>query len=255
MVSDRSHRERTINAEPPESCRLCADGHHFLCGAFTFTLLAILVVGSSSIRLSAQSMPADLVEFNGFYELVPVGTPLMGTHPAFGDPANVLVRSTEIQNKEPTEPALDPAKLCQPIGPFRMMALPGNKIQLIAGNDKLVMLFENVALGHYRTIYLNRDHPKLSIPTWEGDSIGHWHHGILTIDTVAFNLKTWLNGSGARHTASLHLLEQIRPILNGKFLEYKVTAEDSSALVASYTYIRYYKRVESEIQEDTCAEN
>ena len=58
--------------------------------------------------------------------------------------------------------------------------------------------------------------------------------------------------AGAQHSEALHLLEEIRPILNGKYLEYRVTAEDAMALAKPYTYTRYFEKVKAEIKEDVC---
>jgi hypothetical protein len=72
------------------------------------------------------------------------------------------------------------------------------------------------------------------------------------VDTTGFNDETWLNDAGARHGDALHLVENIRPILSGKYLEYKVTAEDPKALAKPYTYTRYYEKLRAEIKEDIC---
>ena len=72
------------------------------------------------------------------------------------------------------------------------------------------------------------------------------------IDTVGFNDRTWLNEKGAQHSDALHLVERIRPVMGGKFLEYKVTAEDPKVLEKPYTYIRIYQKLETEIQDDFC---
>jgi hypothetical protein len=47
-------------------------------------------------------------------------------------------------------------------------------------------------------------------------------------------------------------VERIRPVLEGKYLEYRVTAEDSKNLTRPATYTRYYERLRTEIQENVC---
>ena len=146
--------------------------------------------------------------------------------------------------------------MCQPIGPFRMMAREGTKIELLPAlaHGMLVMIFEDLSHGLMRTIYLNRSHLARQTPNWFGDSAGHWQGNTLVVDTVGFNDRTWLNGRGAQHSDALHLVEQVRPILNGRYLEYKMTAEDPKVLAKPYTYIRYYEELKSEIKEDVCEE-
>ena len=61
-----------------------------------------------------------------------------------------------------------------------------------------------------------------------------------------------MNDRGAQHTDKLHLVERIRPILNGTYLEYKVTAEDPGVMAKPYTYTRYYEKLKTEVMDDVC---
>ena len=162
-------------------------------------------------------------------------------------------------------PKDDPWRKCQPIGQFRMMARERTKVELAPARGMLVMLFEDVAHGLMRTIYLNRGHLDHPVPgpdtittieppkgTWFGDSIGHWEGDSLVVDTIGFNIRTWLNDAGAQHSEVLHLVERIRPIREGQFLEYKMNAEDPMVLARPYTYTRYYQRLSTEIAEVIC---
>ena len=103
-----------------------------------------------------------------------------------------------------------------------------------------------------RTIYLKRGHKPKTEPTWLGDSVGRWEGNTLIVDTIGFNDQTWLNDEGAQHSEALHLVERIRPVLAGQYLEYKVTAEDPKTLAKPYSYTRYYKKLDTEIMDDPC---
>ncbi|MEQ1884922.1 MAG: hypothetical protein ABL967_07660 [Bryobacteraceae bacterium] len=149
----------------------------------------------------------------------------------------------------------DPAKMCQPLGPFRMMARESTKIQILPVPGMVAILFENLSHGLIRTVFTERNHPARQNPLWMGDSVGKWEGNTFVIDTNNFSDATWLNDAGAQHSEALHLVERVRPILNGKYLEYKVTADDSKALTKPYTYIRYYEKLDSEIGEDICQED
>jgi len=120
------------------------------------------------------------------------------------------------------------------------------------GHGMIVMFFENLSHGLMRTIYLNRSHPERLGLTWLGDSTGRWEGNTLVMDTVGFNDRTWLHDAGAPHSEALHLVERIQPILDGRYLEYKVTADDPKALAKPYSYTRYYEKLRTEIQEDIC---
>jgi hypothetical protein len=74
----------------------------------------------------------------------------------------------------------------------------------------------------------------------------------LVIDSTGFNTRTWLNDRGAQHSDALHLVERIRPVLGGKYLEYKMTADDPMALAKPYTYTRYFEKLNAEIEENIC---
>ena len=142
--------------------------------------------------------------------------------------------------------------MCQPVGPFRMMAAKQTKIELVPVSSMIVMLFEDLSHGMMRTIYLKRGHKPKTEPTWLGDSVGRWEGNTLVVDTIGFNDQTWLNDGGAQHSEALHLVERIRPVLAGQYLEYKVTAVDPKTLAKPYSYTRYYKKLDSEIMDDPC---
>ena len=163
-----------------------------------------------------------------------------------------MLLPTAVEQIKSVDLTQDPEKLCQPIGPFRMMAREGMKIELAHARGAIVMLFEDVSHGHIRTIVLGPLSQEPRPPMWQGNSFGHWDGNTLVIDTVGFNERTWLNRAGAQHSDALHLVERVRPILGGRYLEYKVTAEDPQALVKPYTYTRYFEKVTTEIQEDVC---
>jgi hypothetical protein len=48
------------------------------------------------------------------------------------------------------------------------------------------------------------------------------------------------------------LVERIRPVLGGQYLEYRTTAEDPKTLAKPYGYTRYYKKLDTEIVDDPC---
>jgi hypothetical protein len=218
----------------------------------TRAMVAVLAILISPISFSrAQAGPPDI---GGVYQVIPGGTTLAGGLRNEGSPANIPLLPMAIQQMKNVNGKRDPAKMCQPIGPFRMMAREDTKIELAPAlaHGMVVMLFEDASHGLIRTIFLNRAHPAKTTPSWMGDSIGRWEGNTLVVDTTGFNGETWLNDAGARHSDDLHLVERIRPVLSGKYLEYKVTAEDPKVLAKPYAYTRYYEKLKTEIKEDVC---
>lgn len=187
-------------------------------------------------------------DVQGVYQAIPSGATLPGGLKNAGSPEAIQGAPAAALEA----PSKDPWKMCQPVGPFRMMAVDGVKIELAPAESRIVMLFEDLSHGMMRTIYMQRGHPEKLEPTWLGDSVGRWEGNVLVIDTVGFNGETWLNGRGAQHSGALHLVERIRPVLGGRYLEYKMTAEDPKALAKSYTYTRYFQKLASEIVDDVC---
>ena len=196
---------------------------------------------------SAQTAPPDLA---GVYQIVASAATLPGGLKNAGSPAELPLLAEAAAQMKSVDLKQDPAKMCVPIGPFRMMAREENKIELVPVKGKIVMLFEDLSRGVMRTIYLNRGHPEKRELLWMGDSVGRWDGSTLVVDTVGFNDRTWFNDAGAQHSDALHLVERIRPLLDGKYLEYKVTAEDPKTLAKPYTYTRYYEKLKTEIQDD-----
>ena len=225
---------------------------------FLVALFGVLCASGQGVK--STSSP----DIAGVYQSIANGTILPGGFQNSGSPNEIsLLPKAATQAKE-INLKDDPLRMCQPIGPFRMMAREAVTFELAPATGMMAMLYENALLGVMRFVYMNRGHKEHVVdgpepgmepgPTWLGDSIGRWEGQTLVVDSVGFNTRTWLNDDGAQHTEALHLIERIRPILGGKYLEYKMTAEDAMTLVKPYTYIRYFKKLDREIQDDVCAD-
>ncbi len=206
---------------------------------------------------------AQAPDLAGVYQAIPNSRTLPGGLKNSGSPSEIALLPSAAEQMKTVDPKDDPWRACQPVGQFRMMAREQIKFELMPEPHFLVMLFEDVAHGLLRTVYLKRTHAERSTvasapdagpiaTTWFGDSVGHWEKDTLVVDTIGFNTRTWLNDAGAQHSEALHLIERIRPILKGKFLEYEMTAEDPMALAKPYTYRRYFEKLNTEIAEDVC---
>jgi hypothetical protein len=215
---------------------------------------AIVVVMAATTLAVAQDRRSNAAvpDLAGVYQSIANGATLPGGLRNLGSPEEIVLAPAALEQLKSVDLTQDPERLCQPIGPFRMMARPGVKIELANANNAIVMLFEDISHGHMRTIHLNRAHVEPSAPTWQGDSVARWDGVTLVIDTVGFNERTWLNAAGAQHSDALHMVERVTPILGNEYLEYKVTIEDSQVLARPYTYVRYFERVRAEIAEDVC---
>jgi hypothetical protein len=211
---------------------------------FLFFVLVLVLPGSSSA--------ADPPDLQGVYQAIPDRVTLSGNRKNVGSPGAIELLPQARDQAKSVDLKEDPWKMCQPVGPFRMMAEERTKMELVPVSSKIVMLFEDLSHGMLRTIYMKRGHPQKLEPTWLGDSVGQWENGTLVVDTIGFNDQTWLNEQGAQHSDVLHLVERIRPVLDGQYLEYKVVAEDPKTLVKPYGYTRYYKKLDTEVVDAPC---
>ena len=189
----------------------------------------------------------------GVYEPVSVVTAVPGGLKPSGMLNDLPLLASAQQTAKSRDLAYDPAKHCMVVGPFRMMARDDNRFEMLTDGNRVTLMFERVALGNKREVYLGRTtHSTKGDPTYLGDSIGRFEGDTLVVDTTRFNDATWLNDLGAPHSEVLHLVERFRPVAGGKFLEYQVTADDPKTLAKPFSYTRYYQRSTTELQEDFC---
>jgi len=207
------------------------------------------------LLLFAASLIMAQPDLHGVYQSIPDRTTLPGGLKNAGSPAAISLLPEAAQQARSIDLKKDPWKMCQPVGPFRMMAKENTKIELVQVRGMIVLLFEDLSHGMSRTIYLKRGHPAKLELTWFGDSVGKWEGETLVVDTAGFNDQTWLNEEGAQHSDALHLVERIRPVLGGQYLEHKMTAEDPKTLARPYSYTRYYKKLDTEVLDDPCQDD
>jgi hypothetical protein len=150
--------------------------------------------------------------------------------------------------------AEDTGQLCQPTGIFRNPPFAGSFLWL-PGPDKIVVAYGALNTAGVQRIYLNRQHPRNLPPTWNGHSVGHWEGDTLVVDTIGFNDKSWLQPTMEPHTGEAHLIQRIRQVGNGDFIEIHYTVEDWKALTSAYSYSRYYKKVGESMRENVCTDD
>ena len=144
----------------------------------------------------------------------------------------------------------DPVQLyCDPPGIPRIYPYPW-EFTILQTKDVVYQLFEFTRT--WRSIAMDRDHPKDPDQTWLGDSVGHYEGDTLVVDTVGFNDKTWLDQTGYPHSDQLHLIERIR-LADHDTLEIGLTAIDPKAYTQPITGKRMFKRTNSPMGETICS--
>jgi hypothetical protein len=155
--------------------------------------------------------------------------------------------------------------------------------------DHITMIY---AVDHQvRHVRMNEPHPAAVIPSWYGDSVGHYEGDTLVIDTVGVKIGPFamIDWFGTPHTAALHVVERYRlldyneakegldrdatenygprsatsaiepfnydPDYRGKHLQLRFTVEDEGVFTMPWAATVTYGRPRGEWKENVCAEN
>lgn len=111
-------------------------------------------------------------------------------------------------------------------------------------------------MNSVRIIYLDgRKHtdPDIIIPSFNGESIGHWDGDALVVDTVGFvNDHHWLE-SGIPLSDQTHMVERMTMLDGGKTLQIEYTISDPKDWEGEWKWTKRWKRQdETDITEASC---
>jgi hypothetical protein len=110
--------------------------------------------------------------------------------------------------------ALNPRTECWPTGV--PLILENTTMQIIQQPDKITILYSETY--EVRQVRMIQPHPVQVIPSWNGDSVGHYEDDTLVIDTVGVkdgpfptpDLYAMVDLFGTPHTPALHVVERYR---------------------------------------------
>jgi hypothetical protein len=141
---------------------------------------------------------------------------------------------------------------CLPFGMTRSMNTP-EPMQFMQSDKYLAFLFEQNSW--FTVVPIDGRAHGNGIPTWFGDSVGHWEGDTLVVDTVNFNGKTRLDTIGHPHSDQLHLVQRFsRPDLG--HIRYEVTVDDPKTFTKPWSNVRTLTlRADWEMMEYSCEEN
>jgi hypothetical protein len=147
----------------------------------------------------------------------------------------------------------DPTGECLPAGIPRTVVLGLFPQQIVQTPTQVVMLYEYMNV--FRVIPLTTKHREDMIPSYLGSSIGRWEGDTLVVDTIGFNDKTWLAGTGTFHTDALHTVERFTRI-NKDQINYAITMEDPNVFTKPWNLTSTLMlREGTRLQEMVCVEN
>jgi hypothetical protein len=241
-------------------------------------LLACLMCAGAAPALAQQGPPDFSASNVGWISVGGEWTPLPGSPPPVKqDPAHRYVpnntseqptfRIADINNPNLTQFAKDslkktneevlagkpmwsrsarcwatgvPAFLLTPAQPMFFVQTP-HQVSMIAQHDNDV-----------RRIYMNVPHSANPKPSWYGESVGHYEGDTLVIDTVGLNDKTFVDNFRTPHSEKLHVVERLRLVEGGKFIEAEVLIEDPAVFLKPL-HVTKRSRVEATLAEWRCA--
>jgi len=154
-------------------------------------------------------------------------------------------------------------------------------LRIIQSPERVLLIYSSSDL---RRVRLNDRHPEPLIPSWYGDSVGHYEGDTLVIDTVGVKTDrpyAMIDLFGTPYTKSLHVVERYRlrdyddvkdaiernkkenwlfmgdvfSKHRGKFLQVHLTVEDEGAFTMPWTATMTYVPGPSNWSESICAEN
>ena len=134
-----------------------------------------------------------------------------------------------------------PAFLLTPAQPLFFIQTP-QQVRMIAQHDNDV-----------RRVYLNVPHSANLKPSWYGESVGHYEGNTLVIDTIGLNDKTFVDNFRTPHSEKLHVVERLRLVEDGKFLEAEVMIDDPAVFLKPLHVTKRSRRVEAILAEWRCA--
>ena len=145
---------------------------------------------------------------------------------------------------------------CYPGGVPQFLIYGGNEPLYFAQTAKEVLVI-NQADTQVRHVYMNVPHSMKPIPSWYGESVGHYEGDEMVVDTIGISDKSVLDDYGTPHTTQLHVVERYKMIEGGKTLQVSFTVEDPGAFNAAWSAITLYHRSPAilPLVEEPCAEN
>jgi hypothetical protein len=129
----------------------------------------------------------------------------------------------------------EPHTRCKPSGGSRQFVTPYGTEIVEMPDLQRIYIFDIGGPHTFRIIYMDgKPHPANLVPSYYGDSRGHWEGDTLVVDNIGFNEGFWMDRAGSPHTEKLHFVEKFTRT-DYNTLRYEVAVEDSGAYTAPWT--------------------
>lgn len=150
----------------------------------------------------------------------------------------------------------EPHTRCKPSGGARQFVTPYGTEIVEMPELQRIYIFDIGGPHTYRIIYMDgKPHPANLVPSYYGDSRGHWEGDTLVVDNTGFNEGFWMDRAGSPHTEKLHFVERFTRT-DYNTLKYEVSVDDPGAYTAPWTSSATMRwGAGSELFEYVCQDN
>jgi hypothetical protein len=129
----------------------------------------------------------------------------------------------------------EPHTRCKPSGGARQFVTPYGTEIVEALDEQKIFIFDIGGPHTFRVIYLDgKPHPSNLVPSYYGDSRGHWEGDTLVVETTGFNEGFWMDRAGSPHTEKLKFTEKFTRT-DMDTMKYDVTVDDPGAYTAPWS--------------------
>ena len=146
------------------------------------------------------------------------------------------------------KPANPPWASCWPVGVPAFILRPMTEPMYFIQTPKEVVMILS-SKQEIRHIYLTDKHSTNVMPSWFGESIGHYEGDTLVVDTTGIDDRTWLDGFGTPHTKQLHVVERFHLIEDSKVLEANLHVEDSGTFSSPWNATQRFRQYEAAVRK------
>ena len=151
------------------------------------------------------------------------------------------------------KPQFTPIARCWPNGVPGAILLRLNPMYIVQTPKEVLFLYQSD--HQVRHIYMNWPHSEHIVPSWYGESVGHYEGDTLVVDTTGISTKVAVDYYTTPHTDKLHVVERYHVIEGGKTLEVTFTVDDPGAFAMPWSASQRYEKLdETPMQEVVCAE-
>ena len=126
------------------------------------------------------------------------------------------------------KPMWSPSARCRATGPAFFLT-PAQPLFIVQTAKQVAMLHQHD--NDVRRVYMNVPHSANPKPSWYGESVGRYEGDTLVIDTVGFTDKTFIDNFRTPNSEKLHVVERIRLVEDGKFLQIEAVIEDPAVFL------------------------